>query len=133
MSRGQAGPPGSGSVGLRTCPCHPRMLQTLKELEACSPEAKAKAKAFQLLLFLVGIFLFKVWGPGAGGHGLGALQVETGSGPGGTAAPGRVTVRFLGLTCVPSFPRSVSYPRDFAAGASSCVMGGATGTAGRVM
>ncbi|XP_040485773.1 myb-binding protein 1A [Ursus maritimus] len=36
-----------------------RMLQTLKELEACSPEAKAKAKAFQLLLFLVGIFLFK--------------------------------------------------------------------------
>ncbi|XP_004406191.1 PREDICTED: myb-binding protein 1A isoform X2 [Odobenus rosmarus divergens] len=36
-----------------------RMLQTLKELEACSPEAKAKASAFQHLLFLVGIYLFK--------------------------------------------------------------------------
>ncbi|XP_045746098.1 myb-binding protein 1A isoform X1 [Mirounga angustirostris] len=36
-----------------------RMLQTLNELEACSPEAKAKASAFQHLLFLVGIYLFK--------------------------------------------------------------------------
>ncbi|XP_032178630.1 myb-binding protein 1A [Mustela erminea] len=36
-----------------------RMLQTLKELEACSAEAKAKASAFQHLLFLVGIYLFK--------------------------------------------------------------------------
>lgn len=36
------------------------MLQTLKELEASSLEAKAKASAFQHLLFLVGIYLFKV-------------------------------------------------------------------------
>jgi len=36
-----------------------RMLQTLKELEASSLEAKAKASAFQHLLFLVGIYLFK--------------------------------------------------------------------------
>ncbi|XP_059525011.1 myb-binding protein 1A [Myotis daubentonii] len=36
-----------------------RMLQTLKELEACSSEAKAKATAFQHLLLLVGIHLFK--------------------------------------------------------------------------
>ncbi|XP_045842312.1 myb-binding protein 1A [Meles meles] len=36
-----------------------RMLQTLKELEACSAETKAKASAFQHLLFLVGIYLFK--------------------------------------------------------------------------
>ncbi|KAM8813727.1 LOW QUALITY PROTEIN: myb-binding protein 1A [Rhynchonycteris naso] len=38
-----------------------QMLQTLKELEACSSEAKAKAKAaaFQHLLLLVGIHLFK--------------------------------------------------------------------------
>ncbi|XP_077749296.1 myb-binding protein 1A [Canis aureus] len=36
-----------------------RMLQTLKELNACPPEAKAKASAFQHLLFLVGVYLFK--------------------------------------------------------------------------
>ncbi|XP_058416005.1 myb-binding protein 1A isoform X2 [Diceros bicornis minor] len=36
-----------------------RMLQTLKELEARSSEAKAKATAFQHLLLLVGIHLFK--------------------------------------------------------------------------
>lgn len=53
-----------GSRGLRACLCHCRMLQTLKELEACSAEAKAKASAFQHLLFLVGIYLFKVWRPG---------------------------------------------------------------------
>ncbi|XP_012581827.1 PREDICTED: myb-binding protein 1A isoform X2 [Condylura cristata] len=36
-----------------------RMLQTLKELEARSSEAKARATAFQHLLLLVGIHLFK--------------------------------------------------------------------------
>ncbi|XP_054431834.1 myb-binding protein 1A [Pteronotus mesoamericanus] len=36
-----------------------RMLQTLKELEAHSSEAKAKVTAFQHLLLLVGIHLFK--------------------------------------------------------------------------
>uniref|UniRef100_A0A8C4M7L9 MYB binding protein 1a n=1 Tax=Equus asinus asinus TaxID=83772 RepID=A0A8C4M7L9_EQUAS len=36
-----------------------RMLQTLKELEARSSEAKAKAAAFQHLILLVGIHLFK--------------------------------------------------------------------------
>ncbi|KAG8517114.1 Myb-binding protein 1A [Galemys pyrenaicus] len=36
-----------------------RMLQTLKELEARAPEAKATATAFQHLLLLVGIHLFK--------------------------------------------------------------------------
>ncbi|XP_036988912.2 myb-binding protein 1A isoform X2 [Artibeus jamaicensis] len=36
-----------------------RMLQTLKELEARSSEAKAKVTAFQHLLLLVGIHLFK--------------------------------------------------------------------------
>lgn len=51
-----------GDGGLRACPCHPRMLQTLKELDACPPEAKAKASAFQHLLFLVGVYLFKVRG-----------------------------------------------------------------------
>lgn len=39
------------------------MLQTLKELEARSSEAKAKVTAFQHLLLLVGIHLFKVWQP----------------------------------------------------------------------
>lgn len=51
-----------GSSDLKACPSHPRMLQTLKELEALSSEAKAKAKAtaFQHLLLLVAIHLFKV-------------------------------------------------------------------------
>lgn len=40
------------------------MLQTLKELEARSLEAKAKVTAFQHLLLLVGIHLFKVQQPG---------------------------------------------------------------------
>lgn len=50
----------TGGGGLRACPSSTRMLQTLKELEACSSEAKAKATAFQHLLLLVGIHLFKV-------------------------------------------------------------------------
>lgn len=43
------------------------MLQTLKELEARSSEAKAKAAAFQHLILLVGIHLFKVQRPGREG------------------------------------------------------------------
>lgn len=50
----------TGTRGLRACPSPTRMLQTLKELEACSSEAKAKATAFQHLLLLVGVHLFKV-------------------------------------------------------------------------
>lgn len=53
----------TGNSGLRTCLSHTRMLQTLKELEARSSEAKAKAAAFQHLLLLVGIHLFKVRQP----------------------------------------------------------------------
>lgn len=105
MSGGQAGTPRSGSTGLRTRPCHPRMLQTLKELEACSPEAKAKAKAFQLLLFLVGTHLFKVWGPGGSAsrdwqRACWAYSPRKGH-----------SVHVLGLSCVLSFPCSVSSPR----------------------
>lgn len=50
----------TGSSSLRAYPSCPRMLQTLKELEARSSEAKATA--FQHLLLLVGIHLFKVSG-----------------------------------------------------------------------
>lgn len=53
-------------------PISPRMLQTLKELETHSSEAKATA--FQHLLLLVGIHLFKVRGlegSGLGTWGLG--------------------------------------------------------------
>lgn len=52
----------TGSSGLRAYPSHPRMLQTLKELETHSSEAKATA--FQHLLLLVGTHLFKVRWPG---------------------------------------------------------------------
>lgn len=55
----------TGSSRLRAYPSCPRMLQTLKELEARSSEAKATA--FQHLLLLVGIHLFKVRWPGREG------------------------------------------------------------------
>ena len=75
------GPEGSG---LRVCPAPPRMLQSVRELEATSSGAGAKAAAFQHLLLLVGIYLFKVWQLGSGapqlssrrGGGWGVLWVD---------------------------------------------------------
>lgn len=79
------GPEGSS---LRACPAPPRMLQSVRELEATSSGAgaKAKAAAFQHLLLLVGIYLFKVWHLGSGapqlssrrgwGRGWGLLWVD---------------------------------------------------------
>jgi hypothetical protein len=51
------------------------MLETLKELEARSSEAKATA--FQHLLLLVGIHLFKVWKTGLGAGVLGHNRPHT--------------------------------------------------------
>lgn len=56
--------------GLQMCPClPPRMMSTLKELEARSSETRAVA--FQHLLLLVGLHLFKVlWSVEKGAWGL---------------------------------------------------------------
>lgn len=100
------GPEGSG---LRACPAPPRMLQSVRELEATSSGAGAKAAAFQHLLLLVGIYLFKVW-MALGVWGTTAF-LPTGRGVGGALGgpqPEKSRSVHLMASCVLSSPCGVS-------------------------